>query len=263
IIEFYFNTVPFGDSAFGIESASQRFFNTTTSQLTVEQGAVLVGMLKATYTYNPIKFPEASKDRRDVVLNLMSQEGYVSEKFKDSVVAIPLITHPKRLIRHQGKAKYFTEYVRLKMNDWLENNKKPSGKNYDLYKDGLKIYTSLNFKMQEYAEKAVSKRLKILQYEFDRQWGNEDPWKDTPVVLTNAIKNSGRYKTMKNAGMEETAILDSLNNPVEMKIFSHDGEQNVSMSPLDSIKNSLRFLHASFIAMEPNSGHIKAYVGGI
>src|SRR5690606_4977449 len=160
-------------------------------------------------------------------------------------------------------AKYFTEYVRLKMNDWLENNKKPSGKNYDLYKDGLKIYTSLNFKMQEYAEKAVSKRLKILQYEFDRQWGNEDPWKDTPVVLTNAIKNSGRYKTMKNAGMEEDAILDSLNRPVEMKIFSHDGEQNVSMSPLDSIKNSLRFLHASFIAMEPNTGHIKAYVGGI
>src|SRR5690606_38834831 len=233
IIEFYFNTVPFGDSAFGIESASQRFFNTTTSQLTVEQGAVLVGMLKATYTYNPIKFPEASKDRRDVVLNLMSQEGYVSEKFKDSVVAIPLITNPKRLTRHQGKAKYFTEYVRLKMNDWLENNKKPSGKNYDLYKDGLKIYTSLNFKMQEYAEKAVSKRLKILQYEFDRQWGNEDPWKDTPVVLTNAIKNSGRYKTMKNAGMEEDAILDSLNRPVEMKIFSHDGEQKVSMSPLD------------------------------
>ncbi len=263
IIEFYFNTVPFGDTAFGIESASQRFFSTSTSKLTIEQGAVLIGMLKATYTYNPIKFPEASKNRRDIVLNLMSQEKYISEKYKDSVTAIPLLTKQKRLTRHQGKAKYFTEYVRLMMNDWLENNRKSSGKAYDLYKDGLKIYTSLNFAMQQYAEKAVAKRLKILQYEFDRQWGDEDPWKDAPIVLTNAIKNAGRYKALKKAGLSESMIQDSLNQPVKMKIFSHDGDRNVSMSPLDSIKNSLRFLHAGFIAMEPKTGHIKAYVGGI
>ena len=263
IVEFYFNTVPFGDTAFGIESASQRFFNTSTSKLTIEQGAVLVGMLKATYTYNPIKFPEASKKRRDIVLNLMSQEKYISKKFKDSVTAIPLITKQKRLTRHQGKAKYFTEYVRLMMNDWLENNRKSSGKKYDLYKDGLKIYTSLNFAMQQYAEKAVAKRLKILQYEFDRQWGDEDPWKDAPIVLTNAIKNSDRYKTLKKAGFSEARIQDSLNKPLKIKIFSHDGERNVTMSPLDSIKNSLRFLHAGFIALEPKTGHIKAYVGGI
>ena len=263
IVEFYFNTVPFGDTAFGIESASQRFFSTSTSKLTIEQGAVLVGMLKATYTYNPIKFTEASKNRRDIVLNLMSQEKYISEKFKDSVTNLPLITKPKRLARHQGKAKYFTEYVRLIMNDWLENNRKSSGKKYDLYKDGLKIYTSLNYAMQQYAEKAVAKRLKILQYEFDRQWGDEDPWKDVPIVLTNAIKNSDRYKTLKKAGLSEAKIQDSLNKPVKMKIFSHDGDRNVTMSPLDSIKNSLRFLHASFIALEPKTGHIKAYVGGI
>jgi penicillin-binding protein 1A len=263
IVEFYFNTVPFGDTAFGIESAAQRFFSTSTSNLTVEQGAVLVGMLKATYTYNPIKFPEASKKRRDIVLNLMSQEKYISEKFKDSVTDLPLITKPKRLSRHQGKAKYFTEYVRLMMNDWLENNRKSSGKKYDLYKDGLKIYTSLNYAMQQYAEKAVAKRLKILQYEFDRQWGNEDPWNEVPIVLTNAIKNSDRYKTLKKAGLSEAKIQDSLNKPVKMKIFSHDGDRNVTMSPLDSIKNSLRFLHAGFIALEPKTGHIKAYVGGI
>ncbi|MDT8418558.1 MAG: transglycosylase domain-containing protein [Lutibacter sp.] len=263
IVEFYFNTVPFGDTAFGIESAAQRFFSTSTSNLTIEQSAVLVGMLKATYTYNPIKFPEASKKRRDIVLNLMSQEKYISQKFKDSVTDLPLITKPKKLSRHQGKAKYFTEYVRLMMNDWLENNKKPSGKKYDLYKDGLKIYTSLNFAMQQYAEKAVAKRLKLLQYEFDRQWGNEDPWNEVPIVLTNAIKNSDRYKTLKKAGLSEAMIQDSLNKPVKMKIFSHDGDRNVTMSPLDSIKNSLRFLHASFIALEPKTGHIKAYVGGI
>jgi penicillin-binding protein 1A len=149
------------------------------------------------------------------------------------------------------------------MNDWLENNRKPSGKKYDLYKDGLKIYTSLNFEMQQYAEKAVAKRLKILQYEFDRQWGDEDPWKEVPIVLTNAIKNSDRYKTLKKAGLSESMIQDSLNKPVKMKIFSHDGDRLVTMSPLDSIKNSMRFLHASFIAMEPKTGHIKAYVGGI
>lgn len=263
IIEFYFNTVPFGDSAFGIESASRRFFSTSTSKLTVEQGAVLVGMLKATYTYNPLKFPEASKKRRNVVLNLMSQENYIAEKFKDSVVEIPLITQPQRLTRHQGKAKYFTEYVRGLMKEWLENNKKPSGKEYDLYKDGLKIYTSLNYQMQQYAEEAVAKRLKILQSGFDRQWQGEDPWKETPVVYTNAVKNSNRYKTLKSAGLSEEVIMDSLSKPVEMKIFSHDGDRNVSMSPLDSIKNSLRLLHASFIAIEPKTGHIKAYVGGI
>ncbi|QED36225.1 penicillin-binding protein [Antarcticibacterium arcticum] len=263
IIEFYFNTVPFGDSAFGIESASQRFFSTSAPQLTIEQGAVLVGMLKATYTYNPIKFPEASKNRRDVVLNLMSQEKYISEEFKDSVVAIPLLTNPQRLTRHQGKAKYFTGYVRIMMHKWLENNRKPSGKKYDLYKDGLKIYTSLNYDMQQYAEQAVAKRLKILQFQFDRQWENEDPWKDAPVVFTNAIKNSGRYKAMKKAGLAEAKILDSMNIPLEMKVFSHEGERNISMSPLDSIRNSLRFLHAGFIAMESNTGHIKAYVGGI
>ncbi len=263
IIEFYFNTVPFGDSAFGIENASQRFFSTTTSELTIEQGAVLVGMLKATYTYNPIKFPEVSKDRRDVVLNLMSQENYISEKFKDSLVAIPLLTQPKRLKRHQGKAKYFTEYVRLLMKDWLDYNRKPSGKEYDLHKDGLKIYTSLNYAMQQYAEEAVAKRLKILQSGFDRQWQGEDPWKETPVVYSNAVKNSNRYKSLKSQGLSEELIMDSLNKPVEMKIFSHDGDRNVSMSPLDSIKNSLRLLHAGFIAIEPQTGHIKAYVGGI
>lgn len=263
IIEFYFNTVPFGDTAFGIESASQRFFSTSTSKLTIEQGAVLVGMLKATYTYNPLKFPAASKKRRDIVLNLMGEQEYISKEFKDSVIAIPLLTKQKRLTHHQGKAMYFTEHVRLIMKDWLENNRKPSGKKYDLYKDGLKIYTSLNYVMQQYAEKAVEKRLKILQYEFDRQWGNEDPWAAIPIVLTNAIKNSDRYKSLKNAGLSELMIQDSLNKPVKMKIFSHDGNRNVTMSPLDSIKNSLKFLHASFIAMEPQTGQIKAYVGGI
>jgi len=263
IIEFYFNTVPFGDTAFGIESASQRFFSTSTSKLSIEQGAILVGMLKATYTYNPLKFPDEAENRRNLVLSLMSENKYISKKIKDSLIAIPLLTKEKRLTRHQGKAKYFTEYVRLKMKDWIENNRKPSGKKYDLFKDGLKIYTSLNFEMQQYAEKAVAKRLKILQYEFDRQWGNEDPWNDVPVVLTNAIKNSNRYKTLKKAGLSELMIQDSLNKPVKMKIFSHNGDRRVLMSPLDSIKNSLKLLHASFIAIEPQTGQIKAYVGGI
>ncbi|MDP3312384.1 transglycosylase domain-containing protein [Lutibacter sp.] len=263
IIEFYFNTVPFGDTAFGIESASQRFFSTSTSKLSIEQSAILVGMLKATYTYNPLKFPEEAENRRNLVLNLMSENKFISTKFKDSIIAIPLLTKEKRLSRHQGKAKYFTEYVRQVMKDWLEINRKPSGKKYDLYKDGLKIYTSLNFEMQKYAEKAVAKRLKILQYEFENQWRGEDPWQDVPIVLTNAIKNSKRYKSLKNAGFSESRIQDSLNKPVKMKLFSHDGDVRVTMSPLDSIKNSLRLLHASFIAMEPQTGQIKAYVGGI
>ena len=152
LIEFYFNTVPFGQSAFGLESAAQRFFSTTASKLTIEQSAVLVGMLKASYTYNPVKFPEASKKRRNIVLNLMKEAKYISKKEEDSISDLPLITKEKRLVRHVGKAKYFTEYVRGEMKKWLEENKKPSGKDYDLYKDGLKIYTTLNYEMQQYAE---------------------------------------------------------------------------------------------------------------
>ena len=164
LIEFYFNTVPFGQSAFGLESAAQRFFSTTTSKLTVEQSAVLVGMLKASYTYNPVKFTEASKKRRNIVLNLMKEAKFLSQKEEDSISDLPLITKEKRLVRHVGKAKYFTEYVRSEMKKWLEDNKKPSGKDYDLYKDGLKIYTTLNYEMQQYAEQSVSKQLIFISF---------------------------------------------------------------------------------------------------
>lgn len=263
LIEFYFNTVPFGQSAFGLESASQRFFSTTASKLTIEQSAVLVGMLKASYTYNPVKFPEASKKRRNIVLNLMKEAEFISQKEEDSISDLPIITKEKRLVRHVGKAKYFTEYVRAEMKKWLEKNKKPSGKNYDLYKDGLKIYTTLNYEMQQYAEKSVAKQLKKLQQEFDYEWRGEEPWSDVPVVLENAIKNSSRYKRLKEKGISESSIRDNFNTEIPMKIFTWNGEKQVTMSPLDSIKHYLKYLHAGFIAIEPQTGHIKAYVGGI
>ncbi|WP_177219147.1 transglycosylase domain-containing protein [Lutibacter maritimus] len=263
LIEFYFNTVPFGQSAFGLESASQRFFSTTASKLTIEQSAVLVGMLKASYTYNPVKFPEASKKRRNIVLNLMKEAEFISQKEEDSISDLPIITKEKRLVRHVGKAKYFTEYVRTEMKKWLEENKKPSGKNYDLYKDGLKIYTTLNYEMQQYAEKSVAKQLKKLQQEFDYEWRGEEPWKDVPVVLENAIKNSSRYKRLKEKGISEANIRANFNTEIPMKIFTWNGDKQVTMSPLDSIKHYLKHLHAGFIAIEPQTGHIKAYVGGI
>ncbi len=263
LIEFYFNTVPFGDTAYGLESAAQRFFSTTTSKLTIEQGAVLIGMLKATYTYNPLKFPEASKNRRDVVLNLMKENKVITKIQEDSLSNLPLITQKKYLKRHIGKARYFTEYLRMQMLEWLKTNKKPSGKNYDLYKDGLKIYTTLNYEMQQYAQAAVAKRMKHLQREFEYQWRNEEPWSDVPVVLENEIKNSTRYKLMKESGISESKIMEVFNHPIPMKIFTWDGDKNVIISPLDSIKHYLKHLHASFIAIEPQSGHIKAYVGGI
>lgn len=263
LIEFYFNTVPFGQSAFGLESAAQRFFSTTTSKLTIEQGAVLVGMLKASYTYNPVKFPEASKKRRNIVLNLMKESKYITQKQEDSISEIPLITKEKRLVRHVGKAKYFTEYVRSEMRKWLEVNRKPSGKEYDLYKDGLKIYTTLNYEMQQYAEKSIAKQVKKLQREFEYEWRGEEPWKDVPIVLENAIKNSSRYKRLKSIGISESKIQDNFNTEIPLKIFTWDGDKEVTMSPLDSIKHYLRHLHAGFIAIEPQTGFIKAYVGGI
>ena len=263
LIELYFNTVPFGDSAYGLESAAQRFFSVPASKLKIEQSAVLIGMLKATRTYNPLKFPEASKNRRNVVLNLMQENEFITKTQEDSLAEIPLITEKKRLIRHIGKARYFTEYLRMQMQAWLKINKKPSGKDYDLYKDGLKIYTTLNYEMQRYAEESVAKRMKNLQREFDYQWRGEEPWKDAPVVLENAIKSSYRYKSMKEAGISEANIMEVFDIPVPMRIFSWDGDKNVTISPLDSVKYYLKHLQAGFIAMEPQSGHIKAYVGGI
>lgn len=263
LIEFYFNTVPFGDSAFGLESAAQRFFSTSASNLRIEQSAVLIGMLKASYTYNPLKNPEKSRSRRNVVFLLMKENNFISQEQLDSISNIPLITNKKQLIRHIGKARYFTEYVRMQMQEWLKTNYKPSGKEYDLYKDGLKIYTTLNYEMQQYAEKAVAKRLKHLQHEFDYQWRGEEPWSDVPIVLENAIKSSRRYKLMKESGAPESKIAEVFNKPVPMKIFSWEGDKNVTMTPLDSVKHYLKHLHASFIAMEPKSGNIKAYVGGI
>ncbi len=263
LIEFYFNTVPFGQSAYGLESAAQRFFGTTASKLTIEESAVLIGMLKASYTYNPIKFPDASKKRRNIVLSLMHESKFITKEEKDSLSKLPIVTNEKRLVRHTGKAKYFTEYVRKEMNKWLEENKKPSGKNYDLYKDGLKIYTTLNYEMQQYAEDAVKKQLKKLQREFDYEWGSTEPWADVPVVLENAIKNSGRYKRLKAKGISESNIRANFNTETSMKIFTWEGDKKVDMTPLDSIKHYLRHLHSAFIAMEPQTGHIKAYVGGI
>ncbi len=263
LIEFYFNTVPFGDSAFGLESAAKRFFGTTASKLTIEQSAVLVGMLKASYTYNPVKFPEASQKRRNIVLNAMFESDYLTKQEKDSISKIPLVTNSKRLVRHVGKAKYFTEYVRGEMKKWQEINKKPSGKEYDLYKDGLKIYTTLNYEMQQYAEESVSKHVKRLQQEFDNEWRNEEPWEDVPVVLENAIKNSSRYKRLKDKGISDSNIRANFNVEIPMKIFTWNGDKQVTMSPLDSIKHYLRHLHAGFIAIEPQTGHVKAYVGGI
>lgn len=263
LIEFYFNTVPFGDSAFGLESAAQRFFSKSAAKITIEEGAVLIGMLKASSTFNPLKNPEVSRSRRNVVLLLMKENDFITQNQLDSIASIPLVTQKKILPRHIGKARYFTEYVRLQMQEWRKTNFKSSGKAYDLFKDGLKIYTTLNYEMQQYAEKSVAKRLKHLQREFDYQWNNEEPWADVPIVLENAIKSSRRYKLMEAAGASASAIKDSFNSPVKMRIFSWNGDKNVTMTPLDSVKHYLKHLHASFIALEPKSGHIKAYVGGI
>lgn len=263
LLEFYFNTVPFGQSAFGIESASQRFFSTSTSKLSIEQAAVLVGMLKATYTYNPLKFQEASKKRRNVVLNLMEINKFITSRQCDSLQNLPLKTHKKAIPHFQSKAHYFTEFVRLQLQDWLANNKKPSGKPYDLYKDGLKIYTTLNYQMQQYAEQAVTKRMKNLQREFDYEWRNEDPWNTLPVVLDNAIKSTQRYKQLKASGLSETAIMEKFNTPIQTKIFTYDSIQSALISPLDSVRHSLKLLQAGFVAIEPKTGYIKAYVGGI
>lgn len=263
ILTLYLNTVPLGGNVFGIQAACKRFFNTTAKDIGLEDAAVLVGMLKATTAYNPRLYPEAATSRRNVVLDQMVKYGLLMCEDGDSLKQEPISLQYSHENHHEGLAPYFREKLRGELKKWCKENTKPDGTPYNLYADGLRIYTSIHAGMQRYAEEAVSERMAELQKDFYKHWRNGDPWgKDFNVVL-QARERSQRYKNLKkrNASKEEIDLV--MNKPIKMEIFDWEGEKMVELSPMDSIKHYARFLHTGFMAMEPETGLIRAWVGGI
>jgi len=263
ILTLYLNTVSFGNNAFGIETASVRFFNKKPIELIIEESAVLVGMLKATTLYNPKRNPGKSLARRNVVFNQMEKYGFISITENDSLQNIPLEIEFTLTTHNEGIATYFREYLRNEIQEWCASHTNSEGKPYNLYTDGLKIHTTIHSKLQRFAENAVSEHMKGLQQVFNEHWGGSRPWGKNRNTLLTAIHKSDRYKRLKAQGLSESEIQKKFKVPYSMKIFTWDGEQDVEMSPLDSVRHYLYFLNAGFMAIDPSDGAILAWVGGI
>jgi penicillin-binding protein 1A len=262
IITLYLNTIPFGDNTYGIQAASRRFFSSNVKDLSLEQAAVLIGMLKATHYYNPRLYPHKSLKRRNVVLAQMRKYDFIDPAMKDSAQSLPLKLQYSPVTRHTEFAPYFREYLRQELEKWCANNMKSDGTPYNLYTDGLKVYTTIDSKLQNYAEKAVEKQMREVQQQFVNHWGN-DLWKDKEEVVLEAVRRTTRYKALKEKGLPENQIMAELGKKISTRLFSWDGEQEAEISPIDSVKHHLQFLNAGFIAMEPGTGAVKAWVGGI
>lgn len=263
ILELYLNTVPFSENTYGLKVAAQRFFNTEPRFLDVNQSAILAAMLKATSTYNPMANPDQSISRRNVVFDQMVKYGYLEANRADSLKREPLCLDYAPLNNNEGLATYFREHLRLELKELLQAYRQPNGMSYNLYKDGLRIYTTLDAKMQQYAEEAVSEHLSTLQKDFIRHLNGKNPW-EQDLVLDLAKYQSNRYRIWSKAGFADCEIDSLFNIPVSMRIFDWEGrEKRVEMSPMDSLKYYLGFLNAGFLAMDPNTGAVKAWVGGI
>lgn len=263
ILTLYLNTVSFGDNAFGIETAAERFFSKDPDQLNQQEAATLVGMLKATHSYNPRLYPEDALRRRNVVLHQMEKYGFLEPEEADSLRKTKMVLRYSRQSHNQGLATYFREHLRQELQEWCQTHTKPDGSPYNLYTDGLKIYTTINSELQTYAEKAMQEHMKKLQQDFFNHWKGKVPWAGKAEILNKAVQRSRRYKKLKNEGLSEEEIQKVFSQPVNMRVFSWDGAQEKKMSPLDSVKYYLHFLNAGFLAMEPETGGVKAWVGGI
>ena len=264
ILAMYLNTVPFPDNTYGIGVASKRYFGKHPRALNAEEAACLVGSLKATYTYDPLRRPAANRQRRDLVLRLMADQGYLTGAVADSVRALPTRLCYERETQDVGIATHFRENARLELRDILADIEHPEGRPYDIYRDGLTIETTIDAGMQAHAERAVRDHLIELQAEFYASLREgEDPW-EVEAVYTNALRRSPRYRGLREAGLSERAADSVMALPVEMTIYDHAsaGEKTAEMSPADSVAYYLGILNSGFLAVEPGTGAIRAWVGG-
>lgn len=263
ILAMYLNTVEFGSNSFGIKSAAQTFFSKQPSELRPEESAVLVGLLKAPTYYSPVKNPENSLRRRNTVLYQMLKYDLLSQHAYDSLKSVPLNLNFKSEDHNEGIATYFREYLRLYLTRWCNEHKKADGQKYNIYRDGLRIYTTIDSRMQHYAEEAAGEYLKELQKTFFKHWKGREAWAETPEIIEDAVRRSGRYREMKDIGIPETEIRKTFDKKVPMSVFSWEGERDTLLSPLDSIKYYKMMLRTGLMAMNPSTGQIKAWVGGI
>ena len=263
LLTLYLNTIPFADNVFGIQAAAKRFYSTTADALKVEQAAMLIGQLKATHSYNPRLFPKRAQERRNVVLSQMVKYNFLDVKKADSLKKLPLRLTYNKISHHQGLAPYFREYLKSELLAWCKSHTKKDGTPYNLYTDGLRVYTTIDSKLQEYAENALVQQMTEVQKQFFDHWGKDAPWKGKDGVVQEAIRRSPRYQNLKLQGLSHDEILDIMQKRVPMRLFTWNGEKDVKASPIDSIKHHLQYLNAGFLAIEPATGEVKAWVGGI
>ena len=272
IITMYLNIYDFGYNGDGIKSASNIYFGKEPMELNIEESAMLVGMLKNSSLYNPMRRPELVKSRRNVVFNQMKRNSLLDESIIDSLKALPLeITYTPQSHR-EGLATYFRAYLQEFMKDWAKDNTKEDGSKYNLYLDGLKIYTTINHEMQGYAEESVKAHMANLQREFFNQNTPElnptAPFldlesEDSIKIFKNAMKRSERWRKMRNSGKSEEEMFETFEKEVPMSIFSWNGNIDTIMKPIDSIRYYKHFMQVGMMSMEPQTGHVKAWVGGI
>ncbi len=270
ILTMYLNQVDFVNNAVGIRSASRVYFSKEPKDLNTEEAAVIVGMLKNPSLFNPRQRLELTTNRRNTVLSQMEKNDFITEAEKDSLQKLPLELRYSPESHNEGIATYFREYLREYMRQWVKENPKEDGSNYNIYRDGLKIYTSIDSRMQAYAEQAVTAHLSNLQEEFflhfkDRKNAPfvEISQEQTDRILLQAMKNSDRWRQMKEQGKSEEQIKKSFEIPTKMTVFSWQGDKDTLMTPIDSIRYYKHFLRTGVISVEPQTGQIKAWVGGI
>ena len=271
IIAMYLNIYDFGYNADGIKSAAKIYFDKSPINLNLDESAVLVGMLKNSSLYNPIRRPEKVRNRRNVVFNQMLRNDYINKIEYDSLKSLDLNINYTPESHREGLATYFRAYLQDFMKKWIKNNPKEDGSLYNIYRDGLKIYTTIDSRLQNIAETSMKEHMKNLQDEFFAQNDTVDvnvsPFVDLrqgqiDTLLMNSAKRSDRWKNFKNIGLDENEILASFEKKTSMRVFSYNGEIDTIMTPMDSIRYYKKFLRASMMSMDPNSGHVKVWVGG-
>ena len=268
ILALYLNTVPYSDNVYGIRNASLTFFQKEPDRVNVEEAAVLIGMLNGNYLYNPRVNPKAALDRRNLVLNRMVEGNFLGADEATKLKVKPIQLNYRKQDENTGLAPYFREELRSDIKDWCKEHKNPAtGKPYNIYRDGLKIYTTINPRMQLYAEEAVAKHMPTLQKVLNTQPGLKSGkvWSGYENVLISAMKNSDRWKNMKDDGVSEADIRKAFHTKMPMKIFAWNAqrEKDTVMTPMDSIKYHRQMLQTSFMVMDPITGEVKAWVGGI
>lgn len=271
ILVMYLNRFDWVNNAVGIKSASKVYFNKEVDSLSINESAMLVGMLKNPSLFNPNRRIEITEKRRNIVLSQMRKYDFISDSVYNQLLPQPIKLDFKKESHTQGLAPYFREFLRNKMKSWCKENYKSDGENYNLYTDGLKIYTTIDSRLQRFAEEATVVHMSSLQKDFYKHWDGQPnaPFPEDfepeqiELLLSQSMKRSDRYKRLKSYGVDEDKIKEIFNKKVPMSLFSWNGRIDTTLSPMDSLLYSKYFIHSGMMSMEPGSGHVKAYVGGI